>query len=754
MTQIQHQKNRTFNVRKLCNLQTQQTFGSFIALLMLGLCSCTSSRQISQINNSGPAAVRIAANNNSNPVTHQQLTKPKKFSLNSNELPPLSVASKTAQSRNIYSSNRNWVLQAKNDAGDGKPQLGLPKPTPRNEAVRIVGFEKSASTQNPQAMPVSAQRVITIDGQSASATFEKKKPGTAPPPKPINPAFLPPITQSTNTLVKVPKTLPENTSVEKPTVSVPSVNSKERFSLKIQKSDISEVIEMLGKMSEYNVFLGKNVTGEVSANLRNVTVDEALHGILKSMGYVAEIDGRFLYVMTTADADARKKAQRKLVSKIYRPNYISVKDLQSLITPMLTPAPIGKVAATTTSEVGIETDAKKAGGDSLSQRDALLVQDYPEVLREVDAIITDLDVPPMQVVIEAMILQVTLNDRMALGVNFALLNNSRSNLLVSGNGQQLNNSSGFPGAAAGADDIVPAMGSFIAPALGLKYGFLRGDLSGFVEALETVGDTNLIASPQIRVLNKQKANLIIGDRLGYSTFTNNGTESIQNISFLDVGTKLVIRPFISRDGLVRLEVHPEQSSGFIDNNGIPQSRTTEVTTNVMVRDGSTVVLGGLIETDTMETYDRVPLLGSLPWIGNVFRRKEESTRRRELIVLITPRIVREPADAVQGDTVRHENENRARHFRHNLSRINRTSLARMHMQLAQKSFDRGELLKAERHVTDALRHSKNDMDALRLREQIRAAFEEHKKNWTRFPLSPTDFSLRPASSTSVPTPSQ
>ncbi|GAB4140206.1 MAG: hypothetical protein Tsb009_09440 [Planctomycetaceae bacterium] len=540
-----------------------------------------------------------------------------------------------------------------------------------------------------------------------------------------------------------PKTRVITNPTEPKLVSIPA-KTTERFSLKIQEAEISEVMEMLGKMTDYNVFLGKNVSGKVSANLRNVTVEEAIHGILKSMGFVAQREGRFLYILTAADAETRKKASRKLVSKIYRPNYISVKDLQAIITPLLTPKPIGKVAITSASETGLETDAKKAGGDTLSQRDALVVQDYEEIIRELDAIVADMDVPPMQVVIEAMILQVTLNDDMALGVNFALLNNSRSNLLVSGNGQQLNNASGFPGAAAGADNIIPAMGAFIAPALGLKYGFLRGDLSGFVEALETVGDTNLIASPQIRVLNKQKAYLVIGDRLGYSTFTNNGTESIQNISFLDVGTKLVIRPFIAPDGLVRLEVHPEQSSGFIDNNGIPQSRTTEVTTNVMVRDGSTVVLGGLIETDTTETYDRIPFLGSLPWVGNVFRRKEESTRRRELIVLITPRIVREPIDAIEGDTVRQENEHRARHFRNNLSRINRNSLARLHMQLAQKSFDRGELLKAERHVNDALRHSKNDMDALRLRQQIRAAFEQRKKSWTSFPQLPSNFSLLPS----------
>lgn len=508
----------------------------------------------------------------------------------------------------------------------------------------------------------------------------------------------------------------------------------ERFSLKVDATPISKVIDMLGKYSDMNILLGKGVTGTISVNLRDVTVDEAMHSILESQGYVSEKKGNFLYIRTVEDAKAHRQRTRKLISKIYRPYYISVKDLQALITPLLTPKPIGKISVTVANEMGLDTDPTKAGGDLLSQQDALLIQDYDEVLKEVDRVIAEMDVPPLQVVIEAMILQVTLSDRMSLGVNFALLSNSRTNLVVSGNGQQLNSSSKFPGAAAGLDKLIPAAGSFISPAFGLKYGFLRGDLSGFIEALETVGDTNLIASPQIRVLNKRRANLIIGDRLGFSTFTNNGTETIQNISFLDVGTKLTIRPFIAPDGLIRLEVHPEQSSGKIDGNGIPQSSTTEVTTNVMVRDGATVVLGGLIETNIIEENKRIPLLGSLPWIGPLFQQTTESTERRELIVLITPRIVSEQTATAEGAAIQHEQLQRSQYVQENLSPINRDNLARFYLQLAQKSYERGELLKAKHRVNSALRYSKNDKQALRLREQILDSLNRRTKKWVK-PLS-------------------
>jgi type II secretory pathway component GspD/PulD (secretin) len=134
---------------------------------------------------------------------------------------------------------------------------------------------------------------------------------------------------------------------------------------------------------------------------------------------------------------------------------------------------------------------------------------------------------------------------------------------------------------------------------------------------------------------------------------------VENVNFLDSGTKLVMRPYIAPDGLVRLEVHPERSSAVLDTNtGLPNQTTTEVTTNVMVRDGTTVVIGGLIEEQVVESYSRVPILGAIPFAGRLFRNKTESTDRTELIVLITPRIVREPDAEIEGESFRVENERR------------------------------------------------------------------------------------------------
>lgn len=527
----------------------------------------------------------------------------------------------------------------------------------------------------------------------------------------------------------------------------PSAGHGDRFDyIDFDNVDISQALSKLGVLSGMNILVGRGVTGRVpAANLQNVTAEEVLDAITKSLGYVYEREGNFVYVWTATDSVARKQAARKTVSKVYRPRYVSVKDLQALITPMLS-KPGGLIAVTTPAEIGLEESKSKVGGNSLSQTDALLIVDFPEVIAQLDAVLAEIDVPPAQVVIEAMILSVKLSDTMKLGVNFALLSGDNKQLVTSGNGADIAGSSGFPNA----NTLIPAAAKFTADTTGLKYGFLAGDLSGFVEALETLAETSVIASPSVRVLNKQKAELIIGERLGYKTITNNGVQSIENINFLEVGTKLILRPFVAQDGLVRMEIHPERSDGKINAAGLPESRTTEVTSNVMIRDGSTIVIGGLIEEQANQKQDRIPGLGALPVVGNLFKNKSNDTTRTELIVLITPRVIRDPDAECEGDLSRSENERRHQHFRDKLSPINRHNLARVEYERAARYFEEGDAERAKRHVDEALRHNRNDNDALRLRDQITAAIND--KNWfkkmRRKP--PTVYHRVPSASASQP----
>ncbi|WP_197995609.1 secretin and TonB N-terminal domain-containing protein [Gimesia algae] len=532
-----------------------------------------------------------------------------------------------------------------------------------------------------------------------------------------------------------PVTEEPETTKKKPVLKIsPNNDSSETFSLQIQDAEIMHVLDMLGELSGLNILTGQGVTGTISANLKNVTPEQALDAILRSRDLTSEKEGEFIYVMTQAQLEQKKKSSRKVITKLYSPFYISAKELQNLITPILTEN-IGIVSLTTPSEVGIAPDPTSAGGDSFAQTDSILVRDYPEILEEVDRLLEKMDIPPMQVVIEAMILSISLNDDMKFGVNFAMLSGNNKNLLVDGNGNTLNNSSGFPGS--GSSSIVPPTGQFVADLAGLKYGFLHGDISGFIEALEDVAETNLIASPQLRALNKQKAELIIGDRTSYSTVTQNGNTSIQNVNFLDSGIVLNLRPFITPDGQIRMEVHPERSSASINpSTNLPDLKTTEVTTNVMVRDGHTVVIGGLIEERTSDTRNQVPFLGAIPVIGNAFRQQREITNRTELIVLITPRIVRPEAAQAEGEMLKYEGAERLANFKKSFLPINQVRIVQSHIERAKKHLRTGNLPKAKEQIKIAVRLDKNNIEAIQLKNYIEQALINRNREMIGLPPVP------------------
>ena len=530
----------------------------------------------------------------------------------------------------------------------------------------------------------------------------------------------------------------------------PVAGHSDRFSIEFQDVDISKAMAMLGQLSGMNILIGRGVSGIVpTANLQDVTAEEALDAITKSLNYVYEKDGNIVFISTAADAMQRKQSARKMLTKVFRPRYISVKDLQALVTPLLT-KPGGLIAVTTPAEVGLEESKTKGGGNSLSQTDALLVVDYAEVLAQVDLVITEIDVPPAQVVIEAMILSVNLTETMKLGVNFALLGGNNKQLVTSGNGAQIAGNVGLPNNAPGKSAILPAAGDFIASTAGLKYGFLTGDVAGFVEALETLADTSVVASPSVRVLNKQRAELIIGKRLGYTTTTFNGTQSIQNINFLEVGTKLILRPYVADDGLVRMEIHPERSDGEVVD-GLPNSRTTEVTSNVMVRDGTTIVIGGLIEEQATQSSSRIPGLGALPVVGNLFKSKSNNTQRTELIVLLTPRVIHDVDVACEGEEAQAEGELRHEQFRNRMSKIGRTNLANIEFERAARKYEEGDYDKARFHIEQSLRQNRLDIDTLRLKEQIDSQIEDRNR-WFRKPRRkpPVEYHRAPSDASALP----
>ncbi len=400
----------------------------------------------------------------------------------------------------------------------------------------------------------------------------------------------------------------------------------EGLSLNLRNEDLRQVLEFLSAEGKLNILATESVQGTVTATLNNVDVKTALESILRTAGYKFRQEGNFVYVGEAVDFEKMDQLSDQIGTRIYRTNYVTAAELQQLVAPMITPT-VGVITVSTKSKVDIPADSVTTGGDDFAGNEVLLVRDYERVLQQVDEVVMRIDRQPSQVSIEAVILSVALDDTASVGIDFEVLRN-RANIRLIGNS---------PIASLAAIDTSGG---------GLNIGFLDGGMSAFIKALESFGDTDVIVSPHLLCLNKQRAEILIGDQKGYLSTTQTETATTQTVEFLDIGTQLRVRPFISDDGMIRLEVHPELSTGdvrLLGDFALPEKSTTQVTTNIMCRDGRTVVIGGLIREDIAETVTRVAGLGSIPVVGALFRSKTHTVIRNEIIVLLTPRIIREAA---------------------------------------------------------------------------------------------------------------
>jgi type II secretory pathway component GspD/PulD (secretin) len=368
--------------------------------------------------------------------------------------------------------------------------------------------------------------------------------------------------------------------------------------------------------------------------------------------------------------------------------------------------------------------------------DTLVINDYPENLNEIARGLKQLEIRPKQVLVEATILNAQLTDNNALGVDIVSLSGVDFPNLVNVFGTATGTGgSGGSGGTTGVSSPGDLAGKLIAdgssqtnigtsfanavPPGGLSIGFLNNHVSAFVRALETVTNTSVVANPKVLTLNKHRGEVLIGQKLGYLTTSTSQTTTDQTVLFIDVGTKLVFRPFIGDNGYIRMEIHPEDSSGSIDSKGIPQKATTEVTSNIMIKDGRTVVIGGLFREAITAGRGQVPVLGNIPIIGVPFRQTSDNTQRSETIALITPHIINDDtamydqAEKEAADIQRLMLGNRA-----GLQTWSRDRIAQLWYSKAQEQLDKGCKDKAIMYLDWALNTQPQFIEALKLREKI------------------------------------
>ena len=489
--------------------------------------------------------------------------------------------------------------------------------------------------------------------------------------------------------------------------------------LHVQGASLRRVLQLLSTQSKTNIIASKEVTGTVTADLYGVTFEEALDAVLKVSGFEYTREGKFIYVMTAKERAERDAVDQVMSVKVFKLNYITAADAKALITPVLSKT--GTVSVSPAAETGIGTSSSETGGNALATEDVIVVKDFPVNLKRVTEIIRELDVRPPQVLIEATILRATLDEDNALGVDFnALAGVDFRELSATSTGYSSLTLGAVPASRMdkGGGAVGTSFISGITPATGgLTMGFIFNEIAVFVRALESVSDVTVLANPKLLVMNKQRGEVIVGDRRGYRTTVVNEGISTETVEFLETGTQLVVRPYIASDKYVRLEIHPEDSSGSITD-GLPTEETTECTSNILVRDGHTIVIGGLFREETNNNRSQIPGLGNIPGLGVIFRRRIEDTKRKEVIILITPHIIKHPVDEAVSEQMRDDIWRMRLGARQGLMWFGRDRLAHSHMRWAREHLANGNRRRALWDVKMALSLQPRLVEGLDLKERL------------------------------------
>ncbi len=428
-----------------------------------------------------------------------------------------------------------------------------------------------------------------------------------------------------------------------------------RVTFNFQDIPVRSVLQLIADVSDLNIVVADNVGGNLTLRLTNVPWDQALDIVLDARNLDMRENGNVIWIAPTADIAAReqqllqamqdRRELEPLATALIKVSYATAEDLQSLIDQSRQNSDGGG------GDGGLLSDR---GSIAIDERtNTLMVTDTPDRIEAIQKLVRDLDHPVRQVQIESRIVIANSDFGHALGVRFGVtaLHNKRNILAIAGDG-------------AGADLLNPATnprddGRLDVPGIPDRYNvnlpvadsnagsiglsFLAGSVMLDLEltALEAEGDGEVISTPRIVTANQHEAFIQQGVEIPYEEAASSGATAVQ---FKEAVLELRVTPLITPDNRVQLELEIKQDTvGEIFQTGrggsVPSIDTRELATSVLVNNGETVVLGGIFQDERQRQEDRVPYLSSIPGIGNLFKRRANSTKKRELLIFVTPTIV-------------------------------------------------------------------------------------------------------------------
>lgn len=419
----------------------------------------------------------------------------------------------------------------------------------------------------------------------------------------------------------------------------------EKLSLNFQDIEIRSVLQLIADFTDKNLVASDTVSGRITLRLKNVPWDQALDIIMKTKGLDKREVGNVLMIAPAAELAAREKLElesRQQISELapLRTEFIEVKYASA--------TEIYNLFRESGDSEGV---VSKRGSVIVDERtNSIILTETIERINEFRAVLEKLDVPVRQVLIEARIVTASSNYSKSIGIRWGGLGfgvHDGGSILSTSGGSLTTVSEVREGVIGGdgitftsPDHLIVDLGVAAPEATSFAIGIVSENylLELELSALVSQGHAEVIARPKVITSDKQLASISSGVQIPFQEAASSGATSV---SFVDAVLGLDVTPQITPDDRIIMDLEVTQDTVGAVFNGVPSINTNSIKTKVLVENGQTLVLGGIFTTQTTESITKTPILGDLPYIGRLFRREISSEQKQELLIFITPRLIRD-----------------------------------------------------------------------------------------------------------------
>lgn len=424
-----------------------------------------------------------------------------------------------------------------------------------------------------------------------------------------------------------------------------------RITLDFQDVDVRTILQILAKESGMNIVASDSVQGKMTLNLKDVPWDQALDLVMQARNLDMRRQGNIINIaprQELLEQDRQIMQGQKelnemgpLLSRTFQLKYKSVEDFKGILSSVQSGNASGTSSNNTNTLLSSRGSVMMDPGTN-----TLIVTDNQNVINKFERLLAQLDVPVRQVMIEARIVEANENFVRELGVKWGIGSYGRSRTSVSGGSISKGDSSPWgpqytPGTGGAAPTINFGTPNVNLPVVGATSAItlVRSTASSMValelSAMQSEGDGKIISSPRVLTQDRQEATLEEGQDVPYQEATSSGATST---TFKKAVTGLTVTPQITPDGnvIMKLKINKDEVDPTFNDGRMNVKR---VETTAMVENGGTMIVGGIYVEENRTGADKVPLLGDLPLVGNLFKHQIKRKNRRELLIFITPRIV-------------------------------------------------------------------------------------------------------------------